>query len=92
MVVLGFAEHVLDLPAVSEVGTSAGAAEDIDGDRLCLFRGVEVLLLQLEVEDLKELGVTEVFEAESILDGEATRETWVDILGVQGQSRHLIRE
>ena len=53
---------------------------------------MEVLLLQLEVEDLKELGVTEVFEAESILDGEATRETWVDILGVQGQSRHLIRE
>ena len=39
-----------------------------------------MLVLQLEIEDLPQFRVREVLEAESVLNGEAASQSWVDVL------------
>ena len=71
VVALRLPEQVLDLAAVAEVGPVARAAEEVDGDRFRLRRRVQVLLLELAGQDVEQLGVVKVFEAEGVLDREA---------------------
>lgn len=68
----GFANEILDFASVAEVWAIASAAEDVDSDSLGVRGSVEILLLELEIQDLKKFGVGEVLEAESILDRKAS--------------------
>lgn len=73
-------EQDVNLACVAKVRPVAHTAEDFQRDTSASLCGHERLSLQLSIKNCSHLFVVKIFEQETRIDGEASGESWVDVL------------
>jgi hypothetical protein len=76
----GFTNKVFDFASVTKVRAIACSTENVNSNRFRISSSIEILLLKLQVQDLKKLRIREVLETERVFNCKPTRKSRIDVL------------